>query len=104
MAKEIAMPLSGSPSPGPALTRPRLGFSPTRPQKEAGLRIEPPPSPPCAIGTMPAAAAAAPPPVDPAVDRAGSQGLRVMPERTDLVSAASPSSDEAVRPRLIKPA
>ena len=40
---------------GPADTRPRAGFSPTRPQHAAGIRIEPPPSFPCAIGTMPAA-------------------------------------------------
>src|SRR5512145_247975 len=59
--------------------RPRVGFRPTRPQKDAGLRIEPPPPPPLASGTMPAATAAAVPPLEPAVERDGSQGLRVAP-------------------------
>ena len=31
----------------------RWAFSPTRPQQAAGIRIEPPPSLPCASGTMP---------------------------------------------------
>src|SRR6478672_9176491 len=83
--KEIAMPPRESPSSGPALIRPRLGFNPTSPQKDAGLRIEPPPSPPWTMGTIPAAHAAAPPPVEPAVDRVGSQGLRVMPDCRDRV-------------------
>jgi len=36
-----------------------------RPQWEAGIRIEPPPSVPWASGRMPAATAAAEPPLDP---------------------------------------
>ena len=51
--------------PGPTGVRPRVGLSPNRPQHEAGMRIEPPPSLACAIGTMPAATAAAAPPLEP---------------------------------------
>ena len=51
-----------SPSSGAAEMRPRLGFSPTSPQQAAGMRIEPPPSLPCATGSMPLATAAAAPP------------------------------------------
>ena len=50
---------------GPMLTRPRVGLSPTSPQHDAGMRIEPPPSFACATGTMPLATAAADPPDDP---------------------------------------
>ena len=53
------------PPSGPTETRPRAGFSPTSPQHDAGIRIEPPPSLPCATGTIPAATAAAAPPLDP---------------------------------------
>lgn len=42
--------------------RPRVGLSPNTPQHEAGMRIEPPASPPCATGTMRAATTAAAPP------------------------------------------
>lgn len=36
-------------------SRPRDGLSPTSPLQAAGMRIEPPPSLACAIGTTPAA-------------------------------------------------
>ena len=52
-------------SSGPSETRPRDGFSPTRPHMLAGMRIEPPPSLACATGTMPLATAAAEPPLEP---------------------------------------
>src|SRR5690349_10536528 len=77
--KAVASPRSGAFEPGAPLTRPREGLRPTRPQKEAGLRIEPPPSPPCAKGTIPAATAAAEPPLEPATPRVGSQGFFVAP-------------------------
>ena len=44
---------------GAAETRPREGLRPKSPQQEAGIRIEPPPSEPCAIPHSPAATAAA---------------------------------------------
>ena len=58
-------------------TTPGPGLSPTRPQQAAGMRIEPSPSLPCAIGTSPAATAAADPPDDPPGVRSTSHGLRV---------------------------
>src|SRR3569623_1140004 len=42
--------------------RPREGLKPNTPQPEAGIRLEPPPSFACALGTLPAATAAAHPP------------------------------------------
>src|SRR5258706_8541043 len=58
-------------------TRPRDGFNPNRPQQLAGMRIEPPPSLACAIGTMPVAVAHAEPPLEPPEPRVRSYGLRV---------------------------
>ena len=66
---------AGSPPAGPAGTRPRVVLSPTSPHTDAGMRIEPPPSVPCATGRMPAATAAAAPPDDPPADRVVSHGV-----------------------------
>ena len=79
-------PNSGSPTSGPDGTRPRLGLSPTSPQQDAGIRIEPAPSLPCAIGTAPAATSAAAPPLDPPTPRSRSHGLRVGPVRRGSVA------------------
>ena len=49
---------------------------PNSPQTLAGMRIEPPPSLPCANGTSPAATAAAAPPLEPPADRSRSHGVR----------------------------
>ena len=43
----------------------RLGFKPKRPQQDAGIRMDPPPSVACAMGRTPAETAAAAPPDDP---------------------------------------
>ncbi len=43
----------------------REGLNPNTPQQEAGMRMEPPPSLPWAMGRMPAATAAAAPPLEP---------------------------------------
>jgi len=56
-----------------------VGFSPNRPQHDAGMRIEPPASLACAIGTIRAATAAAEPPEDPPVVYSGAQGFIVRP-------------------------
>ena len=61
----MAMPFQSSPKSGPLGVRPRLGLSPTRPQADAGMRIEPPPSLAWPAGAMPAATAAAEPPLEP---------------------------------------
>ena len=60
-------------------TRPRDGLRPKMPHEAAGMRIEPAPSPPKAIGTIPEATALAEPPLDPPGVRWGFQGLRVTP-------------------------
>ena len=62
------MPLQQSPSSFSMAVKPRLGFSPNKPQQAAGIRIDPPPSVACATGTMPAATAAAAPPLEPPVE------------------------------------
>ena len=77
---------------------------PTSPQHDAGLRIEPPPSLPCAIGQRPAAVAAAAPPLDPPGVRAVSHGLRHAPFSSDSVIPIVPSSGVFVLPRTTKPA
>ena len=48
----VASP-TGSPYRGAPLIRPREGLRPTRPQHEAGIRIDPPPSEPGATGSRP---------------------------------------------------
>ena len=68
------------------------------------MRIEPPPSLPCASGTMPPATAAAAPPEDPPAVSAGSQGLRVAPVRLVSVDGASPNSGVVVLPNMMTPA
>src|SRR3990172_10728170 len=65
--------------PGLRGTRPYVAFSPNTPQIDAGMRIEPPPSLPSAMGPNPAATAAAAPPLDPPAMRAGSHGFVVVP-------------------------
>ena len=65
--------------------RPRRGLSPTRPQQDAGTRMEPVPSPPDAAGTTPAATAAADPPLDPPGVMSGDHGLTVGPNSNGSV-------------------
>src|SRR5262249_40046286 len=93
-----------SPTSGPEGVRARVGFKPKRPQFAAGTRIEPPPSPACAAGTMPAATAAAAPPLDPPALRPTSQGFRVGPLATGSVPGDSANSGELVRPMMTSPA
>ena len=78
-------------------TRPRVGFSPNRPQHEAGILIEPPPSLPCAIGTTRLATRAADPPEDPPLVRSRFHGLRVLPNSTDSVVVVRPNSGIVTR-------
>ena len=81
-----------------------MGFSPTRPQQAAGIRIEPPPSLPWAIGTMPEATADAAPPEDPPGVREVSQGLRAGPKRRGSLTGRIPNSGMLVLPTITKPA
>ena len=57
--------------------RSRCGFSPNRPHQPDGMRMEPPPSEPSAIGAKPAATAAPLPPLLPPGVSAVFHGLRV---------------------------
>src|ERR1700741_34880 len=76
---DAVKPLLPSAISGPTGLRPRVGFNPNTPQQCAGTRMEPPVSPPSAIGTAPDATAAAAPPLEPPGERARFHGLRVGP-------------------------
>jgi hypothetical protein len=84
--------------------RPRVGLRPTSPVQAAGMRIDPPPSLPCASGTMPPATAAAAPPLEPPGVRSVSQGLRAGPKRRGSDTGRMPSSGMFVLPTITKPA
>ncbi len=92
------------PQRGPNDVRPRDGLRPTRPLQLAGMRIEPPPSLPCATGTIPVATATADPPLDPPGVREVSHGLSVGPYATGSVVGTRPSSGVFVRPQQTNPA
>src|SRR5215472_2641715 len=84
--------------------RPRLGLSPTRPQQEAGIRTEPPPSVPWLQAHRPAASAAPAPPLDPPGVRSRFHGFRVVPCSPNSVTGREPNSGVVVRPRMGLPA
>ena len=69
---------------GAVETRPRDGLRPKTPQQDAGIRIEPPPSVPCASGTSPAASAAAPLRSSRPGVSSGFHGFRVSPFKLRL--------------------
>lgn len=98
-----ASPAQPSPTNGPNGLRPRVGFKPNSPQLAAGIRIDPPPSLPWPMGTMPAATAAAVPPEDPPAERFRFQGLRVGPKAWVSVEMLMPNSDVVVRAIGIAP-
>ena len=68
------------------------------------MRSEPPPSLPCATGSMPAATAAAEPPEEPPGVRSRSQGLWVGPLWRGSVVGRIPNSGMFVVPTTTKPA
>src|SRR5579859_1767866 len=103
-APSMTPPAQASPVSGPWLTRPRVGFSPTRPHSLAGMRMEPPPSLACATGTRPAATAAAEPPDEPPVECPVSHGLRAGGKLRASVVTVVPSSGTLVRPSGTNPA
>src|SRR6266851_2155064 len=84
--------------------RARVGFSPKTPQHEAGIRMEPPASLACAIGTIRAATAAADPPEDPPVVYSGAQGLIAGPYMPGSQSGFMPNSGVFVLPSSSRPA
>src|SRR5688572_9943751 len=95
-------PTTSSPArlvrPDAAGTRPREGFTPTRPQAAAGMRIDPPPSEPGANGSIPDATAAAAPPLEPPAPSRRSQGFRVGGPASPSVYDGSPNSGVADLP------
>ena len=103
-ANSTAAPNAGSPVSGPHGTRPRLGFNPTSPHADAGIRIDPAASFACAIGTAPAATSAAAPPLDPPTPRSSAHGLLVGPVRTGSVAKLNASSGTVVTPNAANPA
>src|SRR5262245_46775653 len=88
---------------GPRGMRPYVAFRPNNPVKPAGIRIEPPPSPPVAMVTSPPATAAADPPDEPPGVRDRSHGLRVTPCSSVRVQFTPPNSLAVVRPTRIAP-
>ena len=82
----------------------RVGFRPTRPQLEAGMRIEPAPSEAVAAAQSPAATAAALPPLEPPGLRSVFHGLRVIPNAGPSVSPMITSSGQLVLPMITAPA
>ncbi len=74
------------------------------PHALAGIRIEPPPSFACAMGTAPTATATAEPPLEPPEVRCGSHGLCVAPCNSGSVVGASPNSGVFVFPSISSPA
>src|SRR5699024_3220557 len=90
--KSIDAPCHWRPTPGPTGVRPRVGLSPNKPVKEAGMRMEPPPSLAPAIGTIPDAMAAAEPPLDPPGEQSVFHGFRVAPWVSGSVIFFKPNS------------
>src|SRR5262249_6592268 len=86
------------------VTRPRGGFSPTRPGHDAGGRIGPPPSSAWAMGAIRAATAAPAPLDDPPGVRSGSHGLREMPRAWLSAKGTVPNSEVVVLPSSTNPA
>ena len=102
--KSCDMPCRPSQSPGPTGMRERVAFRPTIPHSDAGIRIDPPPSVPWAIGSARAATRAAAPPLEPPTLRSRSHGLHVGPWTIGSVVALKANSGARVRPMTRKPA
>ena len=83
--------------------RPKVPLSPTRPVNPAGIRIDPPPSPPVAIVTRPPATADALPPDEPPGVRPCIQGLWVAPFKTVRVMLTPPNSLAVHKPMWFAP-
>src|SRR5205814_9457732 len=79
-------------------------FMPTSPEYDAGMRIEPPPPEPDAMGRTAAATAAAEPPDEPPGVRSRFHGFRVVPWSKVRVIASAPNSGAAVLPTITAPA
>src|SRR5260370_25696773 len=96
-------PPQPSPRPGRGGLRARVGFIPTTPEAEAGIRIEPPPSLACATGRMRAATAATAPPDEPPDECARIQGLRVRSSNRESGVGLNPKSGPETFPKIRAP-
>src|SRR5690606_10479325 len=85
-------------------TRPVVGLRPKTPQNDAGIRIDPAPSLPCASVASPVATAAPDPPLEPPAVRSRFQGLRVGPLTRLPESPFQPNSGVVVLPSITIPA
>src|SRR5450830_1244791 len=85
-------------------TRSGDGRSPTTPQHEAGMRIEPPMSVPIATVAIPAATATALPPLEPPGVVPARHGLLVAGKIALVIPTAAASSGRFVLPRIAAPA
>src|SRR5438270_7583966 len=104
MTPSVARPAHPSPKIGPGEMTPRVGFKPTVPQHEDGMRTDPPPSEPWAKEQSPAATAPAAPPEEPPVVCSRFQGLRAAPKSPCSVTGRVPNSEVLVLPRMGAPA
>src|SRR5260221_14220007 len=84
--------------------QPGVGRIETTSQKLAGVRTEPPKSGPCANADIPVATATAEPPEEPPDVIAGSNGLRVGPQRRLAHTPPKPNSVVLVLPMITAPA
>src|SRR6185436_15599772 len=89
---------------GYAGMRPKDGLCRKMPANDAGMRMEPPPSVPIAIGARPAATAAEAPPLDPPGVRSRRQGFRVSPKTRLWVAPSHPNAGVLVFPIMMPPA
>src|SRR5690348_146951 len=85
-------------------TRPYVGLCPTVPQYAAGIRTEPPWSPPSARSARPAATRAALPLDDPPADFVRSQGLRTGPVFEVWLPPEKHRSSQTALPVTVAPA
>src|SRR3989442_1646808 len=81
-----------------------VALIPKRPEHDDGIRIDPPPSLPCAMGLRPAASPAAAPPLEPPGVRSGSHGFLVGPSARGSVHGPFPNSGVFVFPSTMNPA
>src|SRR6476620_10694038 len=84
--------------------RPNWPLIAANPVRQPGMRTEPPPSVPNAIGVMPPATDAAAPALEPPGVLARFQGLRVMPVSGESPTALQPNSLVVVLPIRMPPA
>src|SRR6266852_863404 len=101
---KVANPAHASPATGEIEIRPRDGLIPTTPQHADGMRIEPPPSLPCASDPSPAATALPAPPLEPPAVCSRFHGLRAGGQSPPSVVGRPPNSGVVVLPSRIPPA